>query len=151
MTDDETPDAGEYGLVMPFVLAASQGGPYDDSAFVAGWRLAELGTLLKTAERFALDVPDQTLYPADAPQADLLAMRYGFTMKVKSYDENWSIYNFTRNGVTSRAERDAETVRTALLGCFNEGSFYTYEEVAHRMNEWADAIEGGPERTDVRP
>lgn len=144
MTDDfEAPDEEpEYNLVMPFVVAASNGGPYEDAPLVAGWRLGALEAQLRIAEQFGLDVPDQTLYPDDAPQVDLLAMRFDYTVKVKSYDEHWSIYNFTRNGFTSRAERDAETVRTALLGCFNEGSLYTYEEVAQRMNEWADAIDG---------
>lgn len=145
MTDEETPEGGEYDLVMPFVLAASQGGPYDDTAFVAGWRLAELSTLLKTAEQFGLDVPQQTLYPSDEPQADLLAMRFGFTMQVKSYDEHWSVYTFTRNGVESIAKKNADTVRLAVPVCFNPElvEYMRVSEVIERLNEYADALDGG--------
>lgn len=32
----------ELSLVMPFVVCTSEGGPYEDESFVAGW---DLGTL----------------------------------------------------------------------------------------------------------
>ena len=36
MSESEQPEEAEYEMVMPIVLAKSNGGPYDDAAVVAG-------------------------------------------------------------------------------------------------------------------
>lgn len=70
-------DDAEYEIVMPFVACRSQGGAYDDDAFVAGWRLAELDAELRAA-----GTPERTvtIRPADHAQADLIAMRHGYRL-----------------------------------------------------------------------
>lgn len=92
MTDNLS--EGEFELLMPFVLCKSNGGPYDDSAFVAGWRLGALESKMEAARAFGLDVPPQPLYPSDRPQVELLAMKYELEVHVQEHDEHWSIYRF---------------------------------------------------------
>lgn len=66
-----------YELVMPFVVCASAGGPYDDAAFVAGWRLGCLDRDLAAAAAAHLPAA-ATARPADMPQVDLIAMAHGY-------------------------------------------------------------------------
>lgn len=40
--DDHEEHDAEFGLVMPFVVCESQGGPYDDNAYVAGFEAGNL-------------------------------------------------------------------------------------------------------------
>lgn len=66
--DSET----EYGLVMPFVVVKSKGGPHDDGAFVAGFRLGQIWQVLE---------PDGAGWTGlvredDMPQLDLIAMHH---------------------------------------------------------------------------
>jgi hypothetical protein len=90
MSDDQQP---EYGLVMPFVNVASKGGPYDDSAYCAGWAMGKLDALLDVTR------PPQhsdTIRTADVAQADLVAMRYGYEMThADSEVEGWAFAEFT--------------------------------------------------------
>jgi hypothetical protein len=67
-------DDAEYDLVMPFVVVASKGGPYDDDAYVAGYEMGLIAAALAQApsDRQA------TIRTANVPQADLLAMQYGY-------------------------------------------------------------------------
>lgn len=73
-------DEPEWELEMPFVLCASQGGPLEDAAFVAGWncgsfdlRVAAISSLQVDEFRAPVDEP-----AALVPQLDLIAMRYGY-------------------------------------------------------------------------
>lgn len=67
----------EYGLVMPFTVVTSKGGPYDDRAFVAGYQMGLLsGELHLRAEPI-----ERTFYAGLLRQADLIAMREGWEMK----------------------------------------------------------------------
>jgi hypothetical protein len=66
--------------VMPLVLCRSGGGPYDDEAFLSGWRLGELGSTLARAGIGALA---ESIRPVERLQADLIAMARGFTMTVE--------------------------------------------------------------------
>lgn len=87
----------EYDLVMPFVLVQSVGGEYDDNAYVAGWRLGELWTLLQVAEATGLDVPRVTLPLSDAPQVDLIAMRFGFSVYHSEHEDGvFATFEFKR-------------------------------------------------------
>lgn len=93
MSDDEkTPR--EYGLVMPFVLCTSNGGPYDDEAFVVGW---EMGALEAWLEAGQPNGAQRQIHSTAVPQADLLAMRYGYAMSAEPYDEvpEWTLLTFT--------------------------------------------------------
>lgn len=86
MADDEA-EEGEYEMVMPIVLAKSNGGPYDDAAVVAGMTCGALEQELKMAA--ALNTLPHERY-IDAPlikQADLIAMRHGYVLKPGEVDE----------------------------------------------------------------
>lgn len=71
MTDDQ------YDLVMPFVLCQSNGGPYDDAAFVAGFSCAKLDTALRELKVWAVQEWVQYLSSTVMPQVDLIAMHHG--------------------------------------------------------------------------
>lgn len=101
MSDE--PVEAEFSLVMPFVVCASKGGPYDDEAFVAGYAAGLIDHALST-----LGVDETrvvfTVRPLLVPQLDLLAMRYGFTMTVERWEEDpdeWVSVVFTRGPAVS--------------------------------------------------
>lgn len=65
---------GEYGLVMPFVVCQSKGGPYDDDAFVAGYQAGSLSvTLSQPIDPGGMTVTVRTDL---VPQVDLIAMHH---------------------------------------------------------------------------
>ncbi len=90
MTDDldrPEPEQG-YGLVMPFVVCASQGGPYEDGAFVAGYQAGRLDSAMAAIAAVQGDGMSTTIYRALVPQLDLLAMHHGFPhTTAKDFDE----------------------------------------------------------------
>lgn len=96
-------EGGAYELVMPFVVCQSQGGPYEDEAFVAGWRLGQLD---RTLEHDAtLDAPADpnmaTVHPAEMPLVDLIAMKHGYTVVAVPWSEapgDWLYVEFQRAG-----------------------------------------------------
>lgn len=82
MTDD-----AEYDLVMPFVIVKSNGGPYDDAAFVAG---ANCGQLMAELQGLAAHraIPHQRwMRPELLPQVDLIAMQHGYELRLKEIDD----------------------------------------------------------------
>lgn len=84
-----------YSMVMPLVVVTSHGGPYDDSAFVAGARYGQL------AERLVALPPtlESYEYPEMVAQLDLLAMHYGYVVTTEPWDEHpdeWVRVTFTR-------------------------------------------------------
>ena len=86
---------GEGDTQLPFVLCRSRGGPYDDEAFLSGWRLGDLGATLGRAGVSALA---ESIRPRERLQADLLAMAYGYTMAVEpSSDPDWLLVTFSRD------------------------------------------------------
>jgi hypothetical protein len=83
-----------YSLEMPFLPVTSNDGPYDDDAYVAGWQMGQLDTALAAMQTqrsrgsFALS---RTIYTANRPQADLIAMRYGYTAEFEdNQDGTWT-------------------------------------------------------------
>lgn len=93
MTPDER---HELELEMPFVAVASQGGPWEDDAFVAGWQACALDQHLAAG-------PDEhvaTLLAGLREQADLIAMRRGYRAEFQHTDvEGWVWMRFTRQPV----------------------------------------------------
>ena len=90
-------DTGNFGLVMPFVVTVSHGGPYDDSAFVAGWEAGWLDVMLLSARPLGVTV-ERYVNPALIPQLDLLAMRHGYTLNSEPWDESpddWTRVTFS--------------------------------------------------------
>lgn len=100
-------DEARFGLVMPFVVCRSRGGPHDDSSFVAGYRLGRLDAKLE-----ARMTPDHNEYlrPDDVQQADLIAMRHGYTLVVtRSPDVDaaeWVHGNFRRISLAEPIPRE---------------------------------------------
>src|SRR5262245_63623897 len=91
-------DLGEDsgGGVMPLVLCRSRGGPYEDDAFSSGWRLGAIGAALAGPGISALC---ESIRAHERVQADLMAMAYGYTMRVdSSTDPDWLCVTFTRTG-----------------------------------------------------
>jgi hypothetical protein len=96
MSEDQE---SEYGLVMPFVNVVSKGGPYDDTAYVAGWAMGGLDARL---EHRRLARVSETIRTADASQADLLAMKHGYSVKLTDTDyDEWTFAEFVRLEVDS--------------------------------------------------
>lgn len=84
-----------YKPTMRFVTCKSEGGPHDDHAYAQGWSMCALDVLLPTV----VETHEQYLHPSSLPQADLLAMRHGFTMTSEPWDEHpdeWTRMTFTR-------------------------------------------------------
>ncbi|UAK38359.1 hypothetical protein K8O93_00735 [Gordonia bronchialis] len=82
-------DDDEHVLVMPFVACKSNGGAYEDNAWVAGF---EMGVLNGQLSGDRTPSPDHPGPPAttewrwigkdNLAQADLLAMKYGKSLEV---------------------------------------------------------------------
>lgn len=88
---------GGYELVIPFIPIQSEGGPFDDGAYAAGYEMGRLDVVLSTASNLGL-TPD-THYLCNehnAEQVDLLAMRYGFSCLVEPVvATDWISVTFT--------------------------------------------------------
>jgi hypothetical protein len=98
----------EYQIVMPFITVTSKGGPHDDASYVAGYQMglidARLAMLASTCGDDSGMV--STVSVENRTQADLLAMRHGFTV---NFDEpapespDWLRASF-RRGATALKE-----------------------------------------------
>ena len=88
-------DDGEFGLVMPFVVTADNGGTYDARSFVAGARMEAVRRRCEAGE-----VQIESYEPPPlVPQLDLIAMRYGYTMTEEPWDEHpdeWTLVTLVR-------------------------------------------------------
>jgi hypothetical protein len=73
------PEDTRSGIVMPFVVVASQGGPYDDASYFAGY---EMG-LLSAALGMQPAGFRTRIHAGNRAQADLLAMKHGYTLHVE--------------------------------------------------------------------
>lgn len=81
---EEHEDSG-HALVMPFVVVASKGGPFDDQAYCAGY---EAG-LFNAGLALGRDVSG-TVRTDNLRQLDLIAMRYDRTLEVEDAGDGWS-------------------------------------------------------------
>jgi hypothetical protein len=78
-----------HELVMPFVVCKTQGGPYDDEAFVGGVWFGQFDSLLHTAAKVGCDVTPHVAVPSPlVPQLDLLAMNHGYQLVAEEYEED---------------------------------------------------------------
>lgn len=80
-----------YELVMPFVVCATQGGPYEDRSFVAGY---ELGCI--AADPALVGSTGRHIRTESVPQADLIAMHHNLSCEVGDADESgeWTHVRF---------------------------------------------------------
>ncbi len=94
--NDPDPQDVSTELEMPFVVCQSQGGPYDDESFTAGYTAGLLDADLRSAgwarvER-GFPIPTQLV-----PQADLIGMRHGYTIETTPWEDapdEWTFVAF---------------------------------------------------------
>jgi hypothetical protein len=88
MTENDPDDANHvtYGLVMPFIVTTSHGGPYEDKAFVAGWAAGWLDAMLATARPLGATI-ERYVPPGLMPQLELVAMHHGYTVTSEPWDQ----------------------------------------------------------------
>jgi hypothetical protein len=96
VSDFDDGAATEYGLVMPFKPAVKSGtGPYDDQSFVAGYQAGQIDRALSVQRAVQGTGMQTTVYTELIPQLDLIAMRYGFELKIEETGaEGWSFAIF---------------------------------------------------------
>lgn len=95
----DQPEESTYALVMPFVVCASQGGPFDDDAFVAGFQAGRLDRALAVAA--VNDTPSvrATVNAVLVRQLDLLGMHHGYPVLKVDIDidsPEWADVQFHR-------------------------------------------------------
>jgi hypothetical protein len=89
----------DFGLVMPFVVCASVGGPFEDDAFVAGYECGRIDSLLEQGREPDPNMPVRTM---NVRQLDLIAMRRGYVLVVttspadEAPDDEWAFVRFER-------------------------------------------------------
>lgn len=74
-----------FELVMPFLPVQSKGGPYDDLAYTAGFEMGALYAKLGAAKPAPTSI---TVHHENHRQADLIAMRHGYTTEFQSENEH---------------------------------------------------------------
>jgi len=87
----------EFGLVMPFVVCVSNGGPYDDAAYCAGFEAGMVDTILATLPD-GINQASRPVRSDNLPQIDLIAMQHGWTITTIVDDElpEWTTVTFRR-------------------------------------------------------
>ena len=93
---EEQPAEAEYGLVLPFVACKSNGGPFDDAAFIAGATCGALIEELRTLARLHATPRQRYINAALLPQVDLIAMSSGYTTTLGELDgaSGWQVVSF---------------------------------------------------------
>lgn len=96
---DQPDDDTAYALVMPFVVCQSQGGTYDDEAFVAGYQAGRLDRALAVAAVNDTPTVRATVAAQLVPQLDLIGMHHGYPVCEVTIDDDhptWADVQFRR-------------------------------------------------------
>lgn len=86
-------DDCESELVLPFVAVASAGGPFDDESFCAGYECGLLDAQLAEHP----PILERTIRTANTAQADLIAMRHGYTLHLAEDVDEWTHASFVES------------------------------------------------------
>lgn len=81
-----------YELIMPFLPVRSNGGPYDDTAYAAGFEMGALDGLLAAVTRATGGTHgpyEVSIHAQNRDQADLVAMRYGYVCEPCGEGYGW--------------------------------------------------------------
>lgn len=152
MTPDgmDQPEDDSYELAVPFIACASQGGTYDDDAFVAGFQAGQIDQALKTASSvMAVRVWFPMVRTDLHKQLELIAMNRGFPVVEIDPDE----------GGSGAVRRDVQSQRARHLMGGNEMSEKLYRHKPHEVTavHWhgdnraeVEQFLGGIGATDVR-
>nr|WSZ21186.1 hypothetical protein OH837_48945 [Streptomyces canus] len=89
-------EPAKYEMVMPIVLAKSNGGPFDDAAVVAGMTCGALDQELKMSAVLNA-LPNMRYMDVQLlKQVDLIAMKHGYVTRHGDVDEGsgWQVVHF---------------------------------------------------------
>ena len=108
--DEPKNGEAQYELVFPFVACVSQGGPYDDDSFTAGYQAGLAEQKLATAEHLgAQAVTVEPVYPDLLPQLDLIGAHYGYPVNLVVTDPQtpeWAQVTFHTTDPDTPPSRD---------------------------------------------
>lgn len=86
----DRPEGDGMSLVLPFVACQSKGGPYEDTAFAAGFQCGEIDRALAAAvAASATTVRFPMVRTALLPQLELIAMHRGYTKVAADVSGDW--------------------------------------------------------------
>ena len=97
----DQPEEEGMSLVFPFVVCQSNGGPYDDDAFTAGYQCGQIDRSLAAAAAVGATSMTCTVYTTLIKQLELVAMNRGFSNVDAQECEptpEWSFITFTVEG-----------------------------------------------------
>lgn len=91
MDGQDRGDNEGYSLVLPFVVTQSHGGPYEDTAFVAGYQCGEIARALAVAAALNSSATSLrfTVRSDLVPQLELIAMNAGFPSVAAEASDAW--------------------------------------------------------------
>lgn len=92
---DDQPEQHAMGLVMPFVVAKSNGGTLDDLSFACGWDCGALYGELDACHRLGAAPAGRWVKPEILPQLDLIAMEHGFVPRLGEVEHGYRWVSFT--------------------------------------------------------
>lgn len=91
--DQDQPEQDGYSLVIPFIVCTSQGGPYDDDAFVAGFQAGQIWRSLAAIAAVEGTGFDAMVRTELLPQLELIAMHHGFPhIEVEKHEGDWTTW-----------------------------------------------------------
>lgn len=76
-----------HSLVMPFITCASNGGPHDDDAYIAGFEMGYLDASLSSAKALGVLVAESMIHAVNRAQADLIAMKHGYSTRFTAVED----------------------------------------------------------------
>ncbi len=78
------PDDAHLELVMPFIVCETNGGPFEDQAYCAGWEAGVIDCKLMALSAFGQSATDLLCVEANWPQVSLILMKHGWNVDESS-------------------------------------------------------------------
>lgn len=86
----------EFGLIVPFIVCATNGGPYDDGPYCAGYEAGTIAVVLASLPP-EITQAERTVRTDNLPQIDLIAMQHGWTVNAATTEwPEWTTVAFKR-------------------------------------------------------
>jgi hypothetical protein len=100
----DAPEEVDFELAVPFVVCTSQGGPYDDAAFVAGFYTGSVDRALQVGKVAEAPVVQAVVPSTLLNQLELIGMHRGYpTMRTRvSDDPAWTYVQFMAVGAAGQ-------------------------------------------------
>lgn len=104
----QEPEEDGYELLYPFVVCKSNGGPFDDEAFCAGFRAGEISQMLAAGRHLhATEIHVPAVATEITGQLDLIALHHGYLMdkpEISGQWPQWCDVTFRRNEIQMELE-----------------------------------------------